>query len=241
MDPYNQPSSPQPTPEPQPAVTPEPAYTPAAPTPPPYQPVAPQGPGVPTQPTGQDPGKGLAIAGIVLAFFISLVGLILSIIAKKKSKAAGFHNTLATVGIVLNAVFLTISVIAIPILIAITMMAYTGIQQRATSSSGEATARLAIKKTEAYYAIHNAYPKTVTELNSDTESTLLFSDINLSSTPLTSSTAYVSDQDTTKTFIELYECGSDGNKAGYWDNTMNMSMYLYSGSASDSSSCTLIY
>lgn len=53
----------------------------------------------------EDPGRTLGIVGLVLAFVTSLPGLIVSIIAHRKSKAAGFNNVIAKVGIVVGAIF----------------------------------------------------------------------------------------------------------------------------------------
>ncbi len=64
-----------------------------------------------TTPTGVDPGKNLGIAGLVLAFLCSLVGLIVSIIAYNQSKKAGFKNTPALIGIIVGAVFLALGLV----------------------------------------------------------------------------------------------------------------------------------
>ncbi len=78
----------------------------------PTQPVAPQPSSpAPVAPSGEDPGKTLGIVGLILAFFVPLVGLILSIIANSKSKAAGFKNSVAFIGIILNAVFIVLSIV----------------------------------------------------------------------------------------------------------------------------------
>lgn len=83
----------------------------------------PQAPQSPT-PYGQapmagteDPGKTLGIVGFVLAFVFSLAGLIVSIIARNKSKAAGYDNKLALWGIILSIVFLVLAVIGLVIAI----------------------------------------------------------------------------------------------------------------------------
>ncbi|MFV0435223.1 MAG: DUF4190 domain-containing protein [Leucobacter sp.] len=55
---------------------------------------------VPTRP----PGKILGIVGLVLAFFVSLVGLILSIVALVQSRRAGVGNVPAVIGIVVGAI-----------------------------------------------------------------------------------------------------------------------------------------
>lgn len=61
--------------------------------------------------SAENPGKGLAIVGLVLSFlpFLQLVGLIVSIIAKGKSKKAGFKNGFATAGIIISILGLVIT------------------------------------------------------------------------------------------------------------------------------------
>lgn len=59
----------------------------------------------------EDPGKTLGIIGLVLCFVFSLAGLIVSIIAKKKSTEAGFTNTPANVGVILGWIFTILGVI----------------------------------------------------------------------------------------------------------------------------------
>lgn len=75
---------------------------------PPQQPVAPA--------NGSYPGKTLGIVGLIVSFFASLIGLILSIVAYSQSKKAGYKNTPALVGIILGAVFLVIGIIVAIIL-----------------------------------------------------------------------------------------------------------------------------
>ncbi len=92
---------------------------------PPQAPTPPQGPAGPVA----NPGKGLSIAGMVLGIvslavlcipyvnFLSLicaiVGLILSIMGKKKSKAANAPTGMATAGIVLSIIALAIAIIVV--------------------------------------------------------------------------------------------------------------------------------
>lgn len=54
----------------------------------------------------EDPGKTLGIVGLVLAFVFALAGLIVSLMARSKSKAAGFKNSFATAGIVISSIAL---------------------------------------------------------------------------------------------------------------------------------------
>lgn len=93
--PANQPSA-----EPMPAApgfsqqpSTEPAPAPAAPS------FAAQ-PAAPLQGQADDPGKTLGIISIVLIFFFAPVAIILGVISRKKSKAAGHSTTLGTVGMI---------------------------------------------------------------------------------------------------------------------------------------------
>lgn len=59
-----------------------------------------------------DPGKTMSIIAIILPFVgFSLVGLILGLVAKSKSKKAGYKNTLALAAIIISAVFIVLSII----------------------------------------------------------------------------------------------------------------------------------
>lgn len=118
----------------------------------------------PEQPT-EDPGKVFSIIGIIAAFiFMQLPGLILSIIGYKKSKKAGHRTALGTIGIWLNAVGLVLSLAFIAFFIVI---AYVGVQQRATESSRATAAMSIMKKAEVYSAMNSTdtpkYP-TIEEL-----------------------------------------------------------------------------
>jgi predicted cation transporter len=57
------------------------------------------------------PGKTLGIVGLVLAIVFNLVGLIISIIANQQSKAAGYKNTPAKIGIIVGAILLVLGII----------------------------------------------------------------------------------------------------------------------------------
>lgn len=148
--PQNQnPQQPQPaaaTPQPQQIISPtvnaqQPATPPPNPAPAPTaQPVAPPQDTQQTvnqpQPTApqmatpspvanidsKNPGKVLAIVSLVLAFLgLSLIGLVLAIIAKVKSKHAGFKSGLATVSIIINSLFIVITVGLVALLMILAM------------------------------------------------------------------------------------------------------------------------
>jgi hypothetical protein len=67
-------------------------------------------------PAGDFPGKTLGIVGLVLAILAPVIGLIISIVANNQSKAAGYPNQLAKIGIIvgaiLTAVYLLIVIIS---------------------------------------------------------------------------------------------------------------------------------
>ena len=61
----------------------------------------------------QDPGFILAVIGLVSAFFASIVGLVLGIIAQQQSKRAGFQNPTAIAAIIVSASMTVITVVIV--------------------------------------------------------------------------------------------------------------------------------
>jgi len=59
------------------------------------------------------PGKTLGIVGLIVAFFASVVGIIISAIALKQSKDAGYKNTPAKVGVILGSIFAVLTVVLV--------------------------------------------------------------------------------------------------------------------------------
>ena len=57
------------------------------------------------------PGKTLGIVGLVFAFLIPLVGLILSAVAGNQSKKAGFPNGPAKAGLIISIILLVLWII----------------------------------------------------------------------------------------------------------------------------------
>ncbi|HEY5788419.1 MAG TPA: hypothetical protein VIT65_26975, partial [Microlunatus sp.] len=51
------------------------------------------------------------IIGLVLSFFTAIIGLIISIVALRKSKKAGFKNTPALIGIIVGIVSTIVAII----------------------------------------------------------------------------------------------------------------------------------
>ena len=72
-------------------------------------------------PPAEDPGKTLGIIGLVLSFFTAIIGLIISIVALRRSKKAGFKNTPALIGIIVGILSTVVAIIiAIVSIVALT-------------------------------------------------------------------------------------------------------------------------
>lgn len=104
-----------------------------------------------------DPGRGLAIASLVLWLLgLSLIGLICSVLSRSKTRRAGLPaNTIATVGLVLNIVTTIISLGIILILITTT---YNGIQQKARDSKRQVDISSLQTQLEGFYTANGYYP-----------------------------------------------------------------------------------
>jgi len=57
------------------------------------------------------PGKTLGLVGLILAIVVPLVGLIISLVAKKQSKDAGYPNQLAKIGVIIGAILVVLGII----------------------------------------------------------------------------------------------------------------------------------
>lgn len=77
-----------------------------------------------------DPGKTLGIVGFVLAFLVSVVGIILSAVALAKSKKAGFGNGLALAGIIVGSIVTVFWGIFLAIVISIAVAVTSSIFER---------------------------------------------------------------------------------------------------------------
>ncbi|MCW4385855.1 hypothetical protein OH146_08720 [Salinibacterium sp. SYSU T00001] len=69
-------------------------------------------------PTAENPGKTLGIVGFILAFFVNIAGLIVSIIALVKSKKAGHGNGFAIAGIIVSILSIIAGILIIAAIIA---------------------------------------------------------------------------------------------------------------------------
>lgn len=213
-------------------VAPVPAYQPPS--------SSGQNPDGQPQPSGDDPGKVLAIIGIILAFFAAIIGLIVSIIARKRSLQSGHPTTLATVGIVLNSIFIAINIIVIGILATIAIVSYDSLQERALETSRSVEDRKAdyssmnaamtiAKKSEAHFAVVGNYPTTLAQFDEATESSLSESD-RASISPSSISTK------TEKTAI--YTCADGGIVTEYWNpKTSTVEHYTTGVTVFDTQAC----
>lgn len=128
MDPNNQPQGPTDfNPQQQPAQ-PAPEQAPGYPQPPlpqqqptqPFQqqpagPQQPYGPAPQGQPVASDPGQTFGILSLVMIpLGLTIVGIVLGVLGKKKSQAAGFSGQLSKIGLIANIV---ISVLAALIIV----------------------------------------------------------------------------------------------------------------------------
>jgi hypothetical protein len=214
MDNSQQPQQPHHSQEPQPPTQPQ--YV----QPQPYPPV-----------TREDPGKTLGIVGFVFAFVgLALIGLILSIIGYSKSKKAGFNNSLALAGIILNAVFTVVFGFVIGLFI-LGSISYGGLNTRANDVNSKSTAATVIKWSEVYSADKGSYPTTLSQLHEETgagnATNITFSDNALVFEPTNPAT------------VVFYSCGQDGNKVGYWSYSVQSMQFMYTGNVNESSNCTI--
>ena len=76
-------------------------------------------------PAADFPGKTLGIVGLVLAILAAPVGLIISIVANNQSKAAGYPNQLAKIGIIVGAILTALWLIFTIISIIISAAAFS--------------------------------------------------------------------------------------------------------------------
>lgn len=82
--------------------------------------------------TDEDPGRMLGIVALILAFFVQIAGLIVGIIARKKSKEAGYSNGFATAAIWISIVLMVLGLLLAIALIAGGAALFSGISETCT-------------------------------------------------------------------------------------------------------------
>ncbi|MFV0373878.1 DUF4190 domain-containing protein [Microbacterium sp.] len=90
-----------------------PAYQPAPPAP--EQPA----PGYQAAPQGSQPGRTLGIVGLIFAFFMPIVGLILAYIGRSQSRKAGIANTPAKAGIIVGWIVFALQLILLIVVVSL--------------------------------------------------------------------------------------------------------------------------
>jgi len=223
----------QPTPE---VTTPESqsfgqpaAETFQAPTPQPAFPSAEASPASPQPVPGENPGQTLGIISIVLSFIgLSVIGIILGIVSRKKSKAVGASATLGTIGMIVGIVFTVIGFIVTAILVAITLTAYNGIQNRTQESNLSSQASSVVRYAELYNSMANDYPKSVSDFSKYPETTIPdYIDTN--------SAIY------TNTAVTYVYCGTGAAQVVYLGDTADDKIIKALGTASPSEECPRAY
>jgi prepilin-type N-terminal cleavage/methylation domain-containing protein len=129
---------------------------------------------------------------------------------------------------------LLIVIVVIAILAAIVIVAYSGIQNRAKSSSAKSTAQAVQSKAEAYNADGptGAYPVLLANMTSAATTTSYYlSGVTFSAADPTSAAA--------TNVVSFYTCTGGGNKIGYYDYAGGAVAYVYTGPASSASTCAL--
>lgn len=109
-----------------------------------------------------NPGQTTGIIGLILAFVgLAPIGLVLSIISTVKSSGARAPKVLGVMGIALNA----LSMIILLFFIAVTIVAYSGVQTRANDSKTVTEANIVAKRAEAYKVENGSYPQTLADFS----------------------------------------------------------------------------
>lgn len=241
QDPQNNPfSDTPPTPPEQAPADPTPVSVNGAPLETPVQPIPtpqaiqPQPVAQSTPASSEDPGKTLGIIGIVLDIIgFSLIGLILGIISRKKSKAAGHPATLGTIAMVLGIVFIVIGVVVGGVIALLTITAGQGLQERASQAAAEENAAIVVEKAEIYptFSGNNSlsYPSTIADFEKNPES-------SLKNNP--DLTARVTDTTPTDTStVEYKRCSDGAAQVSYYDPISHHVVIKALGSASSTVAC----
>jgi hypothetical protein len=165
--------------------------------------------------------KTLAIVGLIMAFVgLQLVGLIISIIAKRKAVKPSSTNTIALIGIILNAVFIVVGFV---VLLAVTLTAYSGITAKANTAVSQTSEKSLAASVNAYISANNKLPTTASELT-------LESSVKLGS---------VATMPPSPSYAEYAYCaGGSIARLGYWDYSKNAPVYTYADSTGGSTSST---
>lgn len=199
-----------------PQPQPQPEYVPQPPMTAPYTPPS--------------DGRTLGIVGLVLGLlWLWPVGIVLSIISITQAKKAHASKTLGIVGLVFNilSIFVSLAIIA-----AITMLAYSSIQDRAKTNADYHAANSVAKHAEAYYALSDPaeYPATIDAFETYTESSLIATSSD--SIPVAQGTSPETG------FVTYIRCNDPGSaQVSYFDAETSRAVIMPLGNASSAVPC----
>ena len=212
---------------------PAPDAMPSAAFPTPDQPVG----GQPPASHAENPGQVLGIISIVLSFVgLAIIGIILGVISRKKSKAANMPTTLGTVGLVVGIVF---TIIGTLFTLLIVLTAYAGIQEAARESAEsnssmqaargsalmEMNAETVADHAEAYFTEAGDYPKTTSDFDKYADSKIP-EDIEVYSSLLL-----------TNSSLTYIYCGEGSAQVAYLGDSTDDKRITALGSASSTEVC----
>lgn len=186
-----------------------------------YVPTPPQ---TPNQPPRSD-GQTLGIIGLILGILaLWPVGLPLSIVSLVKASKTGASKVLGIVGIVFNGLSIIVSLL----IIALTVTAYNGIQQRARTSVAQASANAVVRKAEAYATMKPdmTYPATIEDFATYPES-------KLTDTAYTVTTLPPVDEKS----VMYKRCEANAAQVTYYDVRAQQTRIIPLGSASSLRAC----
>lgn len=143
------------------------------------------------------------------------------------------RNTRPEIGFTIVEMLVVIAVIGL--LAAITIVSYSGVQNKARTASALTNAQEVQNKSELYAADigNGVFPTNGTALESisTAEAASLSPAVKaLLGTTVPSSTA--------PTALIYQQCTSSGARIGYWDRTAAVLVYLYAGNATSSTTCS---
>ena len=123
---------------------------------------------------------------------------------------------------------LLIVIVVIAILAAISIVAYTGVQNRAKASKALMNANTVIKKAEAYNSLTGGYPRTLAQFDSQSESLITGGGIGLATPTSNNGADYIY-------FQPCAPAAGNGARVGYWkyDASAPAVNYLYLGVGAD--------
>jgi len=200
--------------------------------------------------SGENPGQTLGIVSIVMSVIgLSVVGIILGVVSRKKSKAVGASSTLGTVGMVVGIVLTALSLLVfLPLFIIFFLAAANGVQEgyedastngSSLNSSSEdsssedssdlaSQAKIVASNAEAYKGKAGDYPKYKSDFATYPESTI-------------DSSIYVYTTFVTSKNVSYLYCGPGAAQVLYYKDAAGTELAITPlGTASSTESCVKI-